>query len=497
MSSEVEETGLTVPNTLEGLDKEVFNDTQLARWFSRNYFKGDLKFATGLGWFRWNGAVWQKVDERKVRKEISAHLEAIGNHLRVTGAGVDVLKAANRRLSTASLKALVAQLESEVYTESEFFESMPHLLNVRNGVIDLRAKELLLHDQRYGFTKVLPIDYLPEASHPDWLAALDALAPEVADHLQVAVGQAVTGYSALDDRINFFLGPKASNGKSTIAMALLGTFGPFAKFVSDKLLAGNKFDHPTEKMQLFGVRIAVIEELPQSFITDKQLKDLSSRIMSARYIRQDNVEWTSTHTVFVTTNHHLEFEYLDNAVKRRIRLFPFDKEYVDTPTAPQHLRRDFGLRERVKEGGEGQHEAVLAWAVEGAHRWFENGRQMPPEPEKVLKTRSEWEKEADALGAFFEEYLIPNNGSYVASVELLAAFNHFLLARGFSTWRAAQLKAAFEGRDDLKHYRSKVARTTDLASRSIPVIPDFQPTTSPQPVCWYGMRFIVEQKRAP
>lgn len=497
MSSEVEETGLTVPNTLEGLDKEVFNDTQLARWFSRNYFKGDLKFATGLGWFRWNGAVWQKVDERKVRKEISAHLEVIGHHLRVTGAGVDVLKAANRRLSTASLKALVAQLESEVYTESDFFESMPHLLNVRNGVIDLRAKELLLHDQRYGFTKVLPIDYLPEASHPDWLAALDALAPEVADHLQVAVGQAVTGYSALDDRINFFLGPKASNGKSTIAMALLGTFGPFAKFVSDKLLAGNKFDHPTEKMQLFGVRIAVIEELPQSFITDKQLKDLSSRIMSARYIRQDNVEWTSTHTVFVTTNHHLEFEYLDNAVKRRIRLFPFDKEYVDTPTAPQHLRRDFGLRERVKEGEEGQHEAVLAWAVEGAHRWFENGRQMPPEPEKVLKTRSEWEKEADALGAFFEEYLIPNNGSYVASVELLAALNHFLLARGFSPWRAAQLKAAFEGRDDLKHYRSKVARTTSPAGRSIPVIPDFQPTTSPQPVCWYGMRFIVEQKRAP
>jgi len=497
MSSEIEETGLTVPNTLEGLDKEVFNDTQLARWFSRNYFKGDLKFATGLGWFRWNGAVWQKVDERKVRREISAHLEAIGNHLRVTGAGVDVLKAANRRLSTASLKALVSQLEAEVFTEPEFFESVPHLLNVRNGVIDLQTKELLPHDRGFGFTKLLPLNYVPEATHPDWLSALDALPTEVADHLQVAVGQGITGYSPLDDRVNFFLGPRASNGKSTIVLALLGTFGDFAKLVSEKLLAGNKFDHPTEKMQLFGARIAVIEELPQSFITDKQLKDLTGRKMSARYMRQDNVEWTSSHTVFVTTNHHLEFEYLDNAVKRRIRLFPFEKEYVDAPTAPQHLQKDHGLRERLMEGAEGRHEAILAWAVEGAHRWFENGRQMPPEPHKIAETRDGWEKEADSLGAFFEEYLVPSKDSYVASVELLAALNHFLLARGFSPWRAAQLKAAFEGRDDLKHYRSKVLRTTYPAGRSIPVIPDLQPTTSPQPVCWHGMRFIVELEDAP
>ena len=144
------------------------------------------------------------------------------------------------------------------------------------------------------------------------------------------------------------------------------------------------------------------------------------------------------------------------------------------------------------EGADGRHEAVLAWAVEGAHKWFENGRQMPPEPKTLTKARTDWEKEADALGAFFEEFITPSKGSYVASVELLAAFNHFLEARGFSTWRAAQLKAAFEGREDLAHYRSKVARTSVPGARSIPVIPDYEPTISAQPVCWYGMRFIIE-----
>ena len=496
MSSELVISSSNPASLPEGFNKESLNDTQLAKYFGQSYFNGDLKFAPALGWFKWDGTVWQQVDEREVRKELSSQLEAIGNHLRVTGAAVELLQAINRRLSSAHLKALVSQLETEVFTKPQFFENMPHLLNVRNGVVDLKTRELLPHDRRYGFTKVLPTDYRPEAKHPDWVSALDALSPEVADYLQVAVGQGATGYSPLDDRANFFLGPKASNGKSTIVLAILGTFGDFAKLVSEKLLAGNKFDHPTEKMQLFGARIAVIEELPQAFITDKQLKDLTGRKMSARYVRQDNVEWTSSHTVFVTTNHHLEFEYLDNAVKRRIRLFPFEKEYVDTPISPHHIKKDHGLRERLMEGSAGQHEAILAWAIEGAHRWFENGRQMPPEPGKIAETRDGWEKEADTLGAFFEEYLVPSKDSYVASVELLAAFNHFLLARGFSPWRAAQLKAAFEAKDELKHYRSRVGRTALADGRSIPAIPDFHPTTSAQPVCWYGMRFIVEQEEA-
>jgi len=493
MSSELEEAGVDAANVPEGLDKEALNDTQLAKWFSRNHFKGDLKFSSALGWFRWDGMVWQQVDEREVRAELSSQLGVIGNHLRVTGAPLELLQAINRRLSSASLKALISQLESQVFTKPGFFENMPHLLNVNNGVVDLRTKELLPHDRDLGFTKILPSNYLPEATHPDWQSALDALPSEVADHLQVAVGQAATGYSPLDDKANFLWGPKASNGKSTIAMGILETFGPVARLVSEKLLAGNKFDHPTEKMQLFGARIAIVEELPQSFITDKQLKDLTGRKMSARYVRRDNVEWTSTHTVFVTTNHQLEFEYLDNAVKRRIRLFPFEKQYVDEPTEPHHLKKDHGLRERLMEGAEGQHEAILAWAVEGAHKWFENGRQMPPEPEKLAETRLGWEKEADTLPAFFEEYLVPDKDSYVASVELLAAFNHFLEARGFSPWRAAQLKAAFEAKNELKHYRSKVGRTTIASGRSIPSIPNFQPTTSAQPVCWYGMRFLVEK----
>jgi putative DNA primase/helicase len=497
MSSELQATGANPANLPDGFDKEALNDTQLAKYFSRSYFNGDLKFASALGWFRWDGTVWNRVDEREVRRELSSHLEVLNNHLRVTGAPVEKLQAINRRLSSASLKALVSELETQVFINPVFFDNKPHLLNVKNGVIDLKTKELLPHERGFGFTKMVAVDYIPEATHPDWLAALDALSPEVADHLQVAVGQAVTGYSPLDDRVNFLLGPRASNGKSTMVLALLGTFGDFAKLVSEKLLAGNKFDHPTEQMQLFGARIAVIEELPQSFITDHQLKLITGRKMSARYIRQDNVEWISTHTVFVTTNHHLEFEYLDNAVKRRIRLFPFEKEYVDTPTAPHHLKKDHGLRERLLEGAEGQHEAVLAWSVHGSKRWFQNDRQMPPESPQMSESRIAWEKEADPLGGFFEEYLIPSKDSYVASVELLAAFNHYLEARGFRRWRAAQIKAAFEGRDDLKHYRSRVDRTVLANGRSIPEIPDFQPTTSAQPVCWYGMRFIVEREEAP
>jgi P4 family phage/plasmid primase-like protien len=484
------------PSLLGVIEIQVFNDTALAQWFDHSYFKGEVKFSAGFGWSRWTGVFWESTDEREIRKDVATQLQTIERHLREQGASIEALKAIGRRLSTGSLKALIAQLESQVFVKAAFFENSPDLLNAQNGVIDLRTGELLPHDPRLGFTKVLPTSYIPDATHPDWDAALGALEPEVAETLQVAVGQGVTGYSPLDDRSNFFVGPKASNGKSTIVNGILGAFGGFARLVSEKVLAGNKFDHPTEKMQLFGTRIAIVEELPQALLNDKQLKDLTSRVAQGRYMRMDNVEWTATHTVFVTTNHPLEFENLDNGVMRRVRIFPFEKEYVDNPTDPNHMKKDLELRERIMQGQEGQHEAILAWAVKGAVRWFKAGRKMPPEPASLAVAREAWQKDADVVGAFFEEYMEPSEGSFVATVELLAAFNHFLEARGLKPWRMTQLKTAFEARPDLANYRNGVVRPRNAEDRSIPEIPKFFPTTSSQPPSWRGMKFIVEQTQA-
>lgn len=480
--------------SLDGFQVPILNDTDLARWFDEGCFEGRLKFNEALGWHEWNGRCWRAVNHRQVRRKLSEVLKEFERQARLREAPPGVGEALVRRLSSSSLNSLLSQLEAQTYTEADFFEADPNSLNVQNGVVDLRTGKLAPHDKRLGFRHVALASFVPGASHADWDLALGALEPDARDALQLAVGQSITGFSPQDDKINVLQGPRAQNGKSTIVLALESTLGEFASFVSEKVLAGNKFDHPAEKMSLFGARMAILEELPNRILSAKNLKDITGRKMSARYMHRNPVSWTTTHTLFITTNHALEFDQVDNAVKRRVRLFRFDKQYVDSPTEPNHVKRDPLLRDRLMKGSEGQHEAILAWAIEGAVRWFANGQQMPSEPESLMRARERWESESDVLGNFCEEFLEISPNSFVATVDLLSVFNYYLLTLGNPPWTMQQFTNAFEARTDLKRYRTKTGRPRGTHSRSKPFVPGIVATVSKQPTCWFGMRFSSEQQ---
>ncbi len=482
------------PNaSLDGFHIPVLNDTDLAQWFDEWALEGTVKFNEALGWHEWEGTRWKSVDPRQILKKLSKILKEYERQARAREEYRDATASLARRLSSASLKALLTQLEVQTYTEANFFETDPDLLNVQNGVVDLRTGELGPHEKRWGFRYVTSAPYIPGSIHVDWESALEALDADAQDALQLTVGQSISGYSPPDDKVNILQGPRAQNGKSTIVLGLEATLGDFASFVSEKVLAGNKFDHPAEKMSLFGARLAILEELPNRILSSKNLKDITGRKMSARYMHRNPVSWTTTHTLFITTNHALEFDQVDNAVKRRVRLFRFDKEYVDNPTEPNHVKKDPTLRERLMKGSDGQHEAILAWAIEGAALWFSNGQKMPSENMSLSKARERWEKESDVLGNFFEEFIEISPEAFVATVELLFAFNHYQLTLGGPQWTMLQFTNAFEARNDLQRYRTRVGRTRAVDARSIPATPGMNPTESKQPLCWFGMRFLAER----
>lgn len=494
MSVEIEENSLTLSVEVRELEAPtLLNDVDMARWFDEEVFEGAIRFNEALGWHQWDGRVWRRRDKRPIRGELSRTLKIVERRARLSEVPQEIVAALKRRFSNSSLNALLAQLEVQTYTEASFFEPDPSLLNVQNGIVDLRSGELRPHDREAGFRQIASAPYFEGACHEDWNVALSALDADARDVLQLAVGQAITGSSPPDDKLNFFYGPRAQNGKSSIVLGLEGALGDFAVFASEKVLAGTKFDHPAEKMQLFGARIAIVEELPFATLNSKLLKDITGRKVTARWMHQNPITWTATHTVFVTTNHALEFDTVDNAVRRRVRLFPFQKEFVDKPSADHHVQRDPSLRERLIQGREGQHEAILSWAIQGAILWFGNGERMPTEPEVMRAARESWEAESDVLGNFFDEFLEVDSGSWVSVVELLAAFNYFVSEIGGKEWTLAQFSAGFESRSDLEVYRSKVGRPRNVEERSIPSIPGWQEMVSKQPTAWFGMKFRAQR----
>src|SRR5699024_10348410 len=123
-------------------------------------------------------------------------------------------------------------------------------------------------------------------------------------------------------------------------------------------------------------------------INAKRLKDaVGTPIMTARRIRENPITWEATHTLFVSTNPKPRFPDTDWAVWRRLVMLTFPYKYMPPGTAltsPEQRHGDPGLRDRLRDN-KTVREAVLAWIVAGAVRWYAANKVMPPEPASVVQ----------------------------------------------------------------------------------------------------------------
>jgi len=372
------------------------------------------------------------------------------------------------------------------------FDAHPDLLNVANGVVDLRTGELLPHDPELFLTKITKVTYVPGATSPDWETALEALPPDVADWMQTRIGQAATGYPTPDDILPVSQGGGA-NGKTTFFGAIQCALGDHAVVVPERVLMANPSDHPTELMTLRGARLALIEETPETrHLSVKRLKDtVGQPVMTARYIRQDNVTWECTHSLFVTTNYRPRVDEVDHGTWRRLALvrFPYTfTESADISTNPMARLSMPGLRERLRNGGQGQHEAVLDWIVQGARRWYGNDRVLPPPPQCVQDDTADWRAEADVIFCYIKDRLIFEPGLHLLATELYEDFGEWLDQRGHRRWTDSTFFSRF-GEHVLAEaghaYRQRIRSGQDGLCRRVG---HFNPPPA-QYTAWVGVRF--------
>lgn len=401
----------------------------------------------GYGWMTFDDRRWAPVGETVVAEEVRRALIALHRAEAEGGAEPARLQQILRMLSAAKIRALTYVVKLKL-TSDEQFDAHPDLLNVANGVVDLRTGELHPHDPGLMFTKVTPVGYAPASSHMDWEQALAAVHGDAQDWLQVRLGQGITGHPVPDDRLLLFKG-SGSNGKTTIVDGIREALGPdYAVTMPDRVLLARQGDHPTELMTLRGARLALMEELPEmGHLNVKRLKDLlGTGEMSARLIAKDTTTWRPTHTPLVTTNYLPRVDESDDGTWRRLVLLDFPYCYrrpgASLRTANDR-RGDPRLRERLRRGGNGEHEAVLAWLVDGAVRWYQDDRRMPEDPVSVKQATTVWRKNADVLLRYADERLVFDPQSQVVATELFGDFNDWLQANGHHTWSDQSFSARF------------------------------------------------------
>jgi D5 N terminal like len=185
---------------------EGLNDAMLCAEVAKNVLTGRYRWARGLGWLAWTGIRWTPAPDQAVAEETRRYLLAQWRRAvqRLEPAKTDEERKAGEQvvgswrgtLGKSRITAIttLAQGIATILTDPANLDAHPDLLNVGNGVVDLRTGLLSDHDPDLLLSLHTPVAYRSDATHPDWDAALAAIPADVRGWLQRRYGQGVTGH---------------------------------------------------------------------------------------------------------------------------------------------------------------------------------------------------------------------------------------------------------------------------------------------------------------
>ena len=119
-------------------------------------------------------------------------------------------------------------LRGLINKEEKMWPNDPSMINVANGMLDIRTMELVPHDPKYGSRTQLPVNYNPKAFSQRWHDFLKEIFPEDETYAKRGLLQQFFGYCLLRDcryQKALFLYGTGANGKTTVLDVLQAAVG--------------------------------------------------------------------------------------------------------------------------------------------------------------------------------------------------------------------------------------------------------------------------------
>ena len=210
--------------------------------------------------------------------------------------------------SKRNLNAMVALAKSELgisVSQNEFNTNI-WLLNCLNGTLDLRTGDLKEHKRTDMLTRIVNIEYKPEATAPLFLKFLERVLPEkdVRLFLQRWVGYSLSG-DVSEQCFLIFYG-NGANGKSTFIDLILSMFKEYARQTEFRTFV-------EKESETIRNDIARLESARFVFATEGKfgstLDSSTIKIMTGndaitcRFLNKEYFEYKPEFKIILTTNH--------------------------------------------------------------------------------------------------------------------------------------------------------------------------------------------------
>ena len=235
----------------------------------------------------------------------------------------------------------------------------------------------------------------------------------LADEELICDFQAIAGYwlTGRTDRQEFYIfHGMGSNGKSTILNAITHVLGPYA----GELMCETIFKAWPASTVLILHRCettiwpSFTRRSPNSNSMRLASNRSRARIYEVRPLYKDPITFRPKFKVVVVCNKRPNLDAYDPALKRRIKLIPFD--HVVPPS-----QRDRQLEEKLKAEAPG----ILNFMIDGAKMYF---RCDVREPNAVTAATQRYHADQDFVGSFLKDSTIADAASTVGKGPLYDAY---------------------------------------------------------------------------
>jgi putative DNA primase/helicase len=405
---------------------------------------GGFAFNDALGWMYHTGTHWatdgaeQKVDR------------AIVDTMKARGAAAFSDPERYKSLITACIpnrsrvQGAKGQLSSVAGVSLAGFDTDPDKLNCQNGVIDLRTGSVAKHSPAQHFTHCATVDYDPKADRRAWVTWLtDAVGASMADWLQMAVGYSLTGHTREEVLFYLFGPPRAGKGLfSETLLALLSkplaTSVNFDTFTAQRTGDSQNFDlAPLRPTRI----VFASESNSYERFNEAKVKALTGGDeVYCAFKHRSHFNYRPTFKIWLLSNQPVNADPDDDAVWGRVRLVHFPKSHLG--------KEDKGLKERMKSPENLR--GVLAWAVEGARRWYDLGPDGLPDPGASRALLAEHRGELDNVGAWLDECAKIDANAFCTNKDAYRSYRDWCESNGITPKQQRGLTQALER----KGYRS-------------------------------------------
>ena len=293
------------------------------------------------------------------------------------------------------------------------------LLNVRNGILNMKTRELAPHNPNFVSLVQHPVDFDPNAECPVWRECVASWmsGDEMIDKTRML--KQYSGYTLSSsmqfDRALFMVGD-GGNGKSTFIDTIAMVIGPDATSHIDLESLYSTFG----MHGLIGKRLNIIEEVSGNYYQSNKLKKLISGEQVTIDIKYKPQFTFRPQAKFVFSVNLLpRVDDVSTATERRICAVQFLNNYRKNPNTK--LRSSVGLLA-------GELSGILNWMLEGADDLEESENFIVTQEQ--IKMLDDYRAENSAVEGFLQECVVLDEDSSIETPDLYSEYKKWSASEG-------------------------------------------------------------------